>query len=564
MNRSHKTFTKSIRYVVPVLFIALIINIGILPKTQNTNEKIVAEQKESSIQSENKIEPSSNSNITAALNESEITINPDEDAVVNYNIKANDISSDSGKVDLSLPKDIIILYDTARSFTDNGIFNKLVSDTNLNEKYKTRYCVITYDSEATIEDPTKYSNFKKNDYDTTNLISDRTALNDYVLKGIKTTNYNQRNIEKALLKANQVFNQENDENVNRYIVIASSGKVLYNNDNASSILNKDCTVISLDLSNNKEDQSLKKLQQMISNEDVQEDDNYYYSTEANHNDINNSIMDKIREKILRSGGKRNPSFNDIYLNFDLANDLIAGEGLEKVSDSENKYRYKIKDIYYKYDKDSKKYKAYNKETNSYEDNFDISFSVKINYDIKKNFYNFGQTNTISYTGLSGQVNDSIDTPIINIQPILNKLNHGVYKGITKNSDNEYEIEENDNKIMKNGIANMYVSTKVYKNTNFILTIDENAEVDGNIEVYKIQNGVLNKLKADIKKQSNNVYSINITDNNVSNYDDVVILYNCREKIGSSKEKLTNNIKYGDKEKDADLIVQPLSEYPDLF
>lgn len=511
------------------------------------------------------VEDNSLPKIQAILDsEKNITVKPNEDAEVRYKIDAEsfqygDIGNQSRK------KDVVILVDTSSSISSaltqlkNAGFGKLVNDPQLTT-LKTKYCIITYDSTATIKNP-KYNpkdpNFKDYDGDTENLKQDVSALDNSIIKNISATNSSERNIGQALKKAYSVLG-EDDDDFDKYILMISSGNVKYESEDIQDYIGKsNIKFLSLAISSQNGDnpqEFLYDIHEKLAGEksaDLSNNGGNYFICRDN-NDITNNIMPAIAEKIKSSNIKKDYEF-DVSLVFDIGDDIIITDGT--IPDKYGKFNINVR-VNYQYDDVAKEFRA--KQSDN------IVFRIKPKGVGKT--CEFGQDNVLSYEGLVNTFNKNITTPTITC--IADDLHHGIYEG--KDSNGKYNIYESDNEgtlrnYSPNSIINFGIKTQIYSDDKLTLKIGDQADLQDKIYIYEIINDRLNLINDIDTEHDKKEYSIEINngDNQYSAERNILIRYTCKIKDNSSG-KLTNTITNQYKtSKDINITISG-DDLPELF
>ncbi|NME83044.1 VWA domain-containing protein [Clostridium sp. SM-530-WT-3G] len=503
-------------------------------------------------------------NIRAELiSEQKVRLDPNASSSVTYKINAESFQYED-TANQSFKKDVIILVDTSSGMDSqklnqfkNGVFNKLLSDNTL--RATTKYCVITYNSTATIKNPDNeqnYQNYKDVEGETENLKQNPNRINDLVIKNLAISEISNRNIGDALEKAADVFNEDKDKS-DRYLLLVSSGNVEYTSQNIEDFKKKvdNFEVLSLAIGSNNDnsnpdtflynvhkDLSGEESAQLVSNNT---EGKYFVSSgKENNNDINNTIMSQIAEKIKSNGQKRNYEFN-VSLKFNLGNDIDLISGL--TSSNGNYYTANTK-VVYKYNSITKEYEA--EPTN------DIAFEVKPNKIGQK--CKFGSDNTISYNGITDFIERNIGkTPEFIIES--ENIQHGIYQG--REYSGSYNLDESNNHTYyKGSMATMGIKAEVYGTEPLTLTIGNNATIQDKIRIYNTETGqLINTINTSSDSRS---YSIPITDIISEDKKNIFILYTVKINNNASG-KLTNRVTtYNGTYKDAEINIG--GELPDLF
>lgn len=505
-------------------------------------------------------------NIEANLKEKNPIVNLGQDVTVTYEIKANSFQYKDDSRQL-LPKDVAILFDTSAGMKDkivqfnNGVFGKLLNDTQLKNAH-TKYSVITFNSAVTICDPTKYQNFRPDpNYDTTNLKTDTTAINDYVVKNLKSSESTDRNIGLALQKADGVLSEDTGK-VNKYILLVSSGPVTYTPNDIKALKEKGYIIISLAIGTQNSSQNPqtflydvhKDLAGEFSASSSASGGNYFISPGTdNNNDIANSIMSNIAKKIIDIGDRQSYVFDDVYLNFEMGENFKDIQGLESIGNS--KYRVKVPKVVYNYDKNTNQYVA--------DPINDISFKFKPG----GTSLLFGNLHTITYTGITGGIDKNISVPTITVKS--GEVKHGVYKGITGDTKVP-NIEEPQGPFPKGSAVTFgaYIDGAMNNNTitlKFDYGSDPNTKpvIDSSkIKVFKIVNGepVDTGYTSSIE---NGIYTYTPSDLPESGAKILILYTEVLSKNANTDTKYTNVLK-GLGIPDTNATITVGSDLPDLF
>ncbi|HCW52354.1 MAG TPA: hypothetical protein DG753_01125 [Clostridium sp.] len=500
-------------------------------------------------------------NIRAELiSEQKVRLDPNVSASVTYKINAESFQYED-TANQSFKKDVIILVDTSSGMDvqklnqfKNGVFNKLLSDNTLGAT-NTKYCVITYNSTATIKNPDNeqnHQNYKDVEGDTENLKQNPNRINDLVIKNLNTSGISDRNIGDALEKAADVFNEDKGQ-CDKYLLLVSSGEVNYTQQNVEDFKNKidNCKVLALAIEgNNEKSRSVSSFYNLYKDlvggdDDIQladnEEDYFVSSGKDNNNDINNSIMSEIAQKIKNDGQKQDYVFN-VSLKFNLGNDIDLVSGLTSIG--ENYYTVDTKVVY-----------KYNSTTNQYEAEpvNDITFEIKPNKIGQK--CKFGSNNTISYNGIKDPIERNIGkVPEFIIES--ENIQHGIYQGGNYNID-----ESNNHTYSKGSIVTMGIKAEVFGDNPLTLSIGNNATIQDKIKIYNADNGQLISTIDNPSSDSKN-YSIPISEVAGEDKKNILILYTVKINNDASS-KITNRVTtYNGTYKDAEINIG--GELPDLF
>ncbi|UZT07227.1 VWA domain-containing protein [Clostridium sp. LQ25] len=496
--------------------------------------------------------------IEASLaSEKNINIMPNEECQIRYEIDAKSFQYNDS-MNQSLDKNVVILFDTSKGMDlnklqqfKNGGFNKLLSDSLL-QAQRTKYCIITYDSVATVKNPRSYQNFKGNENDTTNLIQDTNSINEEVIKKLSTSESSERNVGLALEKASDVLN-EDKTNAEKYILLVSSGDVNYNSKQIDTFKEKNSMfkVLSLAIGSNngdKPEQFLynfhKELAGEKSAESSKQGGNYFVSPGTeNNNDINDSIMLAIAERIRSTGDRMNYTFH-VEMNFDLGNDISLVSGLKNVEGTKYKTEF---DVTYEY----------NSTTNEFisQPINDVAFNIKANKISKLS--KFGDVNTIKYQGITELIEKNIETP--KIKALTTDMHHGVYNGI--DDDRNIKIDESTHSYAKGSTITMGGKVKFYEDTVLKLEVDAKVQLVQPISVYKVVDGELVLIKQIDVSNDKKTYDISISSSEADASRDILIIYTCKI-MDDADGELTNSISNDYERKDA--ILKIGDELPELF
>ncbi len=505
-------------------------------------------------------------NIEANLKEKNPIVSLGQDVTVTYEIKANSFQYKDDSRQL-LPKDVVMLFDTSVGMKDkigqfiNGSFNDLLNNVQLKNTH-TKYSIITFNSVATICDPTKYQNFRPDsNYDTTNLKTDTTAINDYVVKNLKSSESTDRNIGLALQKADGVLSEDTGK-VNKYILLISSGPVTYTPNDIQALKEKGYIIISLAIGTQNSSQNPqtflydvhKDLAGEVSASSSASGGNYFISPGTdNNNDIANSIMSNIAKKIIDIGDRQSYVFDDVYLNFEMGENFKDIQGLESIGNS--KYRVKVPKVVYNYDKNTNQYIA--------DPINDIIFKFKPG----GTSLLFGNLHTITYTGITGGIDKNISVPMITVKS--GEVKHGVYKGIAEDTKVP-NIEDPRGPFPKGSAVTFgaYIDGAMNNNTitlKFDYGNDPNAKpvIDSSkIKVLKIVNGepVDTGYTSSIE---NGIYTYTPLDLPESGAKILILYTEVLSKNANTDTKYTNVLK-GPGIPDTNATITVGSDLPDLF
>lgn len=334
------------------------------------------------------------------------------------------------------------------SITSEFIDNQNLIDNNF------KLSIIGYNSQVII--PT-WSNFEKL-FDLSNN-EDRELI-----RGLINTpniyadaNEHVRNIDTALLKANDILSQSQNEN--QAIIIISNDNVSYNPENINIISQKNYKVISFmlgDSRNNQGTQTLKELQNVLGDpSDYIEVEN---PSKDNWQDYSNfdAQLSLIRENLLKKTLSK--IVVNTQLNFDLGDNIFPISGF--VGNDETRYQVDVPVTYNPITKNEDGTYRYEAAP------FDVSFKIKVDTD-ELGEITFANKDDVEFTNLiytdfnNKEVKKLIDTPIIEVvdNPVI------VYDN---NSINILEIQPADSFTLT-GIS---VLNKIKTGTeSFEMTVD---------------------------------------------------------------------------------------------
>lgn len=458
---------------------------------------------------------------------------------ITYNIIPQDFVYSDMSSQL-IPKDVVILLDTSAGMNDgdklgtfkNAVWNNLLNNSIFNNK-PMKYGLVTYNSNAIINQ---------------DLTTNKTQLNDNVIKNITLSTSNERNIGLALEKANEIL-QKDTSDAKKYIILISSGNVNYTETQVNNIRNNGYKVLSLALGNTNDvntDPS-PTLNQLATSLGGTSQDYFISVKEGNNNATQNYVMNNLANRI-NDDFYKTYNFSDIKLNLDLNGNFDAVSGL---SGSGDKRSIAVPSVEYKNNNG-----VWHAESTS------ISFTIKPNklghLSFKENTDINNLANTISYTGINKSITRAINTPTIDvISPII--VNHGIYGGIDNESKNPIIEPSNDKTFPKKAIVPMAISFDFYTSTTIKLELDKNRLIDGNIKVYKVNGGTLSKI-AEINNNNSSTYDIPIGDG-LTNGDKILILYNSI--LPDRDDYYTNSVTVGSASP-VYAILNVKGNLPDLF
>lgn len=363
-------------------------------------------------------------------------------------------------------------------------------------------------------------------------------------------------IGEALEKAADVFDEDKGQ-CDRYLLLVSSGEVEYTQQNIEDFKKKvgNFKVLSLAVGSNNDnnipeaflynlhkDLAGEKSAQLASDNN---EGNYFVSSgKDNNNDINNSIMSEITQKIKNDGQKQDYVFN-VSLKFNLGTDINLVSGL---ASSDGNYYTTNAQVIYKYNSTTKEYEA--------EPINDITFEVKPDKIGQK--CKFGSGNTISYQGITDFIERNIGkTPEFIIES--ENIQNGIYQG--REYSGSYNLDESNSRTYYRGsMATMGIKAEVYGINPLTLTIGNNATIQDKIRIYNAETGqLINTINTSSDSRS---YSIPITDITSEDKKNIFILYTVKINNDASGKLINRVTTYNGTYKDAEINIG--GELPDLF
>lgn len=459
----------------------------------------------------------------------------------------------------------------------NGIVNSIINDKTF---INTKFGIITFSDTALVGDRNYIDNPKdvsmKGNISASNLLQPLFSLTDLNSKDgfrqlfqtnkIITSESNHRNINEALLLANDIYKCFGEENKNRAIIILTSGEMKYSVEAIKSIKEQQIKVITLDISDDK-DNNIEKLHGQLGGNL----NDYIIGTidGGNYNSVDTD-MAEVAKRLLSVNKKL--SFDAInaklHFNTNTNFDYISGSESERIkeiiSDGEQLI-VKLEDIVYQYKETVNGYDVYES------DSFIISFRVKIPYG-KRGQLKFGENNEeqniINNYIIYNKFNKknfikAIDTPIVNMLEEYYEISHGIYNGI---KDDKIIIDEKEREFLVGTNVNFAASLEVEKSEKIILDLDKKGVLNSTPTVYEFINGNLKEL-GEMTKDNEKFY-YNVQEYHEKRY--IIILYNYTL-VDDVISRYTNDITVGNSSKMATLRAikgneesQEKIKLPDLF
>lgn len=504
----------------------------------------------------------------------------DEDIDVTYTITPREFSyilnTSSGNV-IEQIKEAVFLVDLSSAMNKNDLLidvgkwieNVLVNNSEF-KKNGMKFGMLGYADGSIYPDNPKDNNDKKEDYYRLFDISNGTEKQifksflskDGYLSGTDNSN---RNIGSAIKDADDILSTKGSAEVGKAIILISSGKVNYSEEDIAIAKNKGYKIISLylDLQGEVNDDNNTIDFKTLHNELLGNEEDYFISVvdEKNNNKIKLD-MEKILNSVLE--GIINPSnssyvFNDVKLNFDLNENF---EVVSELVDSGSSYVYNVPEIKYTAgDKNADGTYRYAAVP------FDIFFKIKAKSGkigdlsfglnpvegsqeyINKQFKNF-----ISYTKINKDLAKMpIDTPIISIRS--SDIQHGIYEGI--NSTSPIYTQSIREFAKGSNVTMGALFNTVREQSDISLTVSPQLTVNDDVKIYEVlDGGDLNFISN--MTLNNGVYSYALN-SNIGNK--ILVLYNVTgpDEVGT----YTNTIYVGTESKDA-VIKTKDENLPDLF
>lgn len=504
----------------------------------------------------------------------------DEDIDVTYTITPKEFSyilNASSENVIEQIKEAVFLVDLSSAMNKNDLLidvgkwieNVLVNNSEF-KKNGMKFGMLGYADGSIYPDNPKDDNDKKEDYYRLFDISNGTEkqiFKSFLSKDgyLSVTDNSNRNIGSAIKDADDILSTKGSADVGKAIILISSGKVNYSEEDIAIAKNKGYKIISLylDLQGEVNDDNNTIDFKTLHNELLGNEEDYFISVvdEKNNNKIKLD-MEKILNSVLE--GIINPSnssyvFNDVKLNFDLNENFEVVSGLVGSGSS---YVYNVPEI--KYTAGDKNADGTYRYTTA---PFDISFKIKAKSGktgdlsfglnpvegseeyINKQFKNF-----ISYTKINKVLAKMpIDTPIISIRS--SDIQHGIYEGI--NSTAPIYTQSIREFAKGSNVTMGALFNTVREQSDISLTVSPQLTVNHDVKIYEVlDNGNLNFIAN--MTLNNGVYSYALN-SNIGNK--ILVLYNVTgpDEVGT----YTNTIYVGTESKDA-VIKAKDENLPDLF
>lgn len=506
-------------------------------------------------------------NISAKLiSENKLEIKKDEEITLKYEISPQDFvynnSSNSGDID------VVVIVELGRKQGNldslkNGIKNKL-TDPFQNEK-KAKFSLITFNNNETKKEASLKSFENSNNY-----YHDIRLTIDNLKEG-SIFESSTKDISESLNNAYEELERNSRPTATKNIVIISNNDINYNKQVANNIKNKGYNIVSLSLETENLNKNLYKL-----HSDLGGKSEGIFNINNDYNNINNSRMDLVREKIVSYAAAKPYEFKPV-INLNIGSDFEPVSGIIRSTESgkQNIGIVEIPTIVYNLTQNNN----YHAEGNV------IEIKLKAN-NLASGSYSFGRQadNIMVYKSILGNpITTNITTPIVTVKQEVKDLTHGLYNGIENNLINIQQGNDNSSFEMAQGSTvnfgskfvvggnsvdlNLNIDNKfntVNKNDIKIYTVSKDSS--GNIKLIEIPD--INK-KIDSLGGNNFKLSINnIKDNGLNNDTEILVIYKARIKESSQSETLTNSIVTSSLSKDVKISTISKSDekpnLPDLF
>jgi hypothetical protein len=506
-------------------------------------------------------------NISAKLiSENKLEIKKDEEITLKYEISPQDFvynnSSNSGDID------VVVIVELGRKQGNldslkNGIKNKL-TDPFQNEK-KAKFSLITFNNNETKKEASL-----KSFENSTNYYHDIRLTIDNLKEG-SIFESSTKDISESLNNAYEELERNSRPTATKNIVIISNNDINYNKQVANNIKSKGYNIVSLSLETESLDKNLYKL-----HSDLGGKSDSIFNINNDYNNINNSRMDLVREKIVSYAAAKPYEFKPV-INLNIGSNFEPVSGIVRSTESgkQNIGIVEIPTIVYNLTQNN----------NYHAEGKILEIKLKAN-NLASGSYSFGRQadNIMIYKSILGNpITTNIVTPTVTVKQELKDLTHGLYNGIENNSINIQQGNDNSSFEMAQGSTvtfgskfivggnsvelNLNIDSKfntVNRNDIKIYTVSKDSS--GNIKLIEISD--INK-KIDSLGGNNFKLSIsNIKENGSNNDTEILVVYKARIKESSENQTLTNAIVTSSLSKDVKITTPSKSNerpnLPDLF
>lgn len=472
-------------------------------------------------------------NISAELiSDEKLEIRKDGEITLKYKINPGDFPFNNAAN--SGDKDIVVIVELGKKKGDlealkNGIKNKL-TDPFQNEK-KAKFSFITFNKDVIKKEATLKSFEDSSNYyhDIRLTVSN---LNEGNLFESST-----KDITEALRSAYEELERNSRPTATKNIVIISNNDITYTKQIADNIKTKGYNIVSLSLETEQLNKNLYKL-----HSDLGGKSNSIFNINNDYNDINNSKMDLVREKIVSYAAAKPYEFKPV-INLNIGSNFEPVSGIVRLTESgkQNIGVIEIPTIVYNLTQNN----IYHAESKI------VEIKLKAN-NLTSGIYSFGEKkdNSIIYKSIIDElVTKSLSTPIITVKPQVKNLIHGLYNGI---EDNDLVI---DTSLSNLGFVVAEGSTVTYgtsfiltgNEVNFTLNLDDKfKQIDySEIMAYVVDSGKLIEQGVTVKNTNKaNEFKLNIDDSKDSSVErQIVLIYKKKivEVQGKEDESFINDI-----------------------
>lgn len=535
--------------------------------------------------------------LDSQVEENTITIDENDKVNVSYKIEPELKLLDRDKSEYS-KKEIAILIDASmepnnlRSQCLNGITNNIIDNNKIFDNYNasnSNLSLIVYGSNKAERVEVKNYN---SDY--------RDKFKNEVNRALDANYYpqDQSNTEPKLKEAINLaiesFNENEWSDSSKTIILISNREI--NTSSVESIkdtVNTNYNVITLDISEDVYDQgndnfskdehemlinkhkNLKQVHKMLGGRE----EDYFVSKGDSKSSplVHNDVPRKIGEIAKNIAYIKYATFimSDIYLNFNLGQDIDLITGLEKKNQNTDDKQYikGLPDVKYvarvdengevKYENGKITYDGYFlREESGDTKKYNLDFTIKPNESaIDKCEFIYPNYISYDYRGYDIHKQSEINTPILNLNNT--EVEHGVYKSISNNKinfeGNRKEIAygqftfENSNKVAMGSVVTFGANIAgISSNKSVKIKIDDDSTID---KIYKLsEEGQLQEVSLPDKAKKEFVIS------NDDNRENMVIVYSVI--LGDKQKNYTNYI-ITDREVPASIDTSEIP-LPDLF
>lgn len=478
--------------------------------------------------------------INASLSsDKEVILNKNETVKIKYDINPEEFEFKD--INNTIENDVVIVIDASKdmngkiNIVKDNIFNKIINNDKLKNS-KTDYDLITFSNKID-----KVIDLKSSSYE--NYQSYITDLNDNYLKKINIDNSNAKNINTTYEKIIGLLDNGRNEARKNVIFISSTSNVSYESEELDLLKAKKYNIITLAIENTNNNNSKNYLSQLHKALDGL-DNNYFYAYDQN--EIGNSIMEQIADRLISGATYKPYSFNPI-MKLDLGENFEAVSGIEKVEG--NIATIKIpKAITYNYSNEDKKYHGNKAE---------VEFTIRPKAG-KYGILNLGKIHKLFYEKLIGvgeKYSLITEIPIIKVKQDIKDLEHGLYEGVKNNTIELYNLLEGNETIISPGSTVTFGAKFITSNDDFELTLDGDSKFNQiepfDIKVYKldkITNSLveINREFITITNLNANKFTVKASNlNNNSKDTELIVIYKGTIKEEIENKSFINSVKISD-------------------